>query len=253
MKKLDLSKRLETVANMVEPTAFLVDIGCDHGFLAIRLVESGKVQKAMCTDINEGPLARASEHIKEAGLEDKIQTVLSDGLNSVDITNLFTASTICGMGGLMSVKIIYESDDFFRKMEFFYLQIQSDYELVRMFLHLYGYKIQTEETVFEDGKYYTVMKIVPCSDKMRTFYSLNEVVKTITDEVNKLDISEAVDFYYPYYLGRDMRTFVEFIDFMINKYTIIKENLPINSARKPEIERLLDIMRLGKERTKNYY
>ena len=60
MNRYNLSKRLLKVATLVEPAAFLADIGCDHGFLAISLVKSGKVKKAFCSDINEGPLKRAS-------------------------------------------------------------------------------------------------------------------------------------------------------------------------------------------------
>ena len=152
MNRYNLSKRLEKVANLVEPAAFLVDIGCDHGFMAIDLVKSGKVKKALCTDINEGPLKRAKDHIKEYGLEKEIDTCLSDGLISLkedfDKYN-FDSCTICGMGGLMGVKIIFEADEFFRRMNCFYLQLQSDIELVRIFLEKSGYEIFFEYMEFE--------------------------------------------------------------------------------------------------------
>ena len=124
------------------------------------MLSSGKVKKALCTDINDGPLKRAKEHIKEYGLEDKISTLLSDGLLSIvndkDLFGSgkynFDSACICGMGGLMGIKIIFEADEYFRKMNVFYIQLQSDLELVRLFLDKFGYEILFEDLVFEEGK-----------------------------------------------------------------------------------------------------
>lgn len=242
MKKLYLSKRLETVAKMVEPTAFLVDIGCDHGFLAIKLVREGIAKKALCTDVNEGPLQRAKEHIKEEKLENQIGTCLSDGLLSADKDMHFTAATICGMGGLMGVKIIYDSDSFFRKMDCFYLQLQSDLEMVRMFLYMYGYEPIHEENVYEDGKYYTVMKVVNKGNKAENFETLDELVLTVKKRLDNLDVKESAGFFFPYYPGQNKAGYNEFLDFMLDKYKTILEGMPENSDRIKDIEKLIDIM-----------
>ena len=77
---MKLSKRLETVASMVTKGNRAADVGCDHGFVPIFLVESGISPLAVAADVRPGPLSRAKEHIKEHRLEEKIQTRLSDGL-----------------------------------------------------------------------------------------------------------------------------------------------------------------------------
>lgn len=261
MNRYNLSKRLLKVASLVEPAAFLADIGCDHGFLAISLVKSGKVKKAFCSDINEGPLKRASEHIKEFVLEDKISTCLSDGLLAIKDKYddyPFDSAVICGMGGLMGVKIIHEADEFFRRMDVFYIQLQSDIELVRIYLKKSGYKILFEDMVLEDGKYYTVMKVInTCgetnSGKVPAFagWDFDEVPSILKDMYDKTDISDCVELKYPYYEGMDQETYESFLNFLINKYETIKSYLPDNSDRLPVINKELEIMNLAYERYKS--
>ena len=69
---MKLSKRLETVASMVTKGNRAADVGCDHGFVPIFLVESGTSPLAVAADVRPGPLSRAKEHIREHGLEEKI-------------------------------------------------------------------------------------------------------------------------------------------------------------------------------------
>lgn len=253
MNRYNLSKRLEKVANLVEPAAFLVDIGCDHGFMAIDLVKSGKVKKALCTDINEGPLKRAKDHIKEYGLEKEIDTCLSDGLISLkedfDKYN-FDSCTICGMGGLMGVKIIFEADEFFRRMNCFYLQLQSDIELVRIFLEKSGYEILFEDMVFEDSKYYTVMKVKnkgnrDISSSMFCDVSFDNLPYELKRIFESLNENDSVKYKYPYYEGMDKETYEKFLLFMIDKYTKIDSYLPKDSDRIPVINKERKIMELA--------
>ena len=63
---------MKAVASMVTPGNRLADIGTDHGYVPIALVQGKKIQKAIAMDINKGPLQRACEHIAENQLEDYI-------------------------------------------------------------------------------------------------------------------------------------------------------------------------------------
>ncbi|MBO6090397.1 MAG: SAM-dependent methyltransferase, partial [Lachnospiraceae bacterium] len=255
MNRYNLSKRLLKVASLVEPAAFLADIGCDHGFLAISLVKSGKIKKAFCSDINEGPLKRASEHIKEFCLEDKISTCLSDGLLSIKDKYddyPFDTAVICGMGGLMGVKIIHEADEFFRRMNVFYIQLQSDIELVRIYLKRSGYQILFEDMVLEDGKYYTVMKVKNVSDESEiSKMNFDEVPAILKEIYEKTNVKDCVDLKYPYYEGMDVKTYESFLLFLINKYETIKSYLPEDSDRLPVINKELEIMNEAYNRFKN--
>ena len=80
---MKLSDRLEMIASFVEHGNRLADIGTDHGYVPIYLVQTGRVPSALAMDVRKGPLLRAEEHIREAGLSGRIQTRLSDGLKKL--------------------------------------------------------------------------------------------------------------------------------------------------------------------------
>ena len=67
---MELSKRLQAVADLVTPGSILADVGCDHAYLSICLVQAGKISRAVAMDVNRGPLGRAQEHIRQFGLEE---------------------------------------------------------------------------------------------------------------------------------------------------------------------------------------
>ena len=69
-KKIQLSKRLETVASFVEKGSRIADVGCDHGYIPIYLMGKGIIPGAIAMDVNQGPLMRARAHIQEYGLGD---------------------------------------------------------------------------------------------------------------------------------------------------------------------------------------
>ena len=75
-----LSDRLETVVSMVRPAESAADIGTDHGHVPVELVRRGTVKRALAMDVRKGPLSRAEESVAMAGLENRIETRLSDGL-----------------------------------------------------------------------------------------------------------------------------------------------------------------------------
>ena len=77
---MQLSIRMQAVADMVTPGGRIADIGTDHGYVPIYLVEQNKTDHAIAMDVRKGPLARAGENIVRFGCSDRIETRLSDGL-----------------------------------------------------------------------------------------------------------------------------------------------------------------------------
>ncbi len=155
-----LSKRLQAVADMVTPGYQVADIGCDHGYVAIYLTETGKSPGVIAMDINKGPLKKAREHIERAGLNTKIQTRLSDGAHALAIKEV--DSVICaGMGGKLTLHILEEAYDKIKALHEIILQPQSEIHLVRKYLRENGFHIMKEDMIFEEGKYYPILKVVP--------------------------------------------------------------------------------------------
>ena len=158
---MELSKRLKAVAELVTPGMRLADVGTDHGYIPIYLTEAGVIPSAIAMDINKGPLERAKEHIREHGLEGKIQTRLSDGLKNLQM-NEADCMIAAGMGGGLVIRILSEERDTAGSLKELILQPQSEIDSVRKYLTEEGYRIVAEDMVYEDGKYYPMMKAVPC-------------------------------------------------------------------------------------------
>lgn len=156
---MELSIRLKAVADLVTPGLRLADIGTDHAYIPIYLVERKVVPSAIAMDINKGPLERAESNIKEHGLEQKIRTCLSDGLSRLELNEADTMIA-AGMGGALVIKILSAKKDIVDDLQEIILQPQSEIWKVRQYLCEQGYRIVDETMVIDDGKYYTAMKAV---------------------------------------------------------------------------------------------
>ena len=104
---IKLSKRMKAVSSMVTPGGMLADIGTDHGYVPISLVQRKKVKRAIAMDVNIGPLQRANEHIREFKLEEYIETRLSDGVEKLEVGEV-DSILIAGMGGELVIRILTE-------------------------------------------------------------------------------------------------------------------------------------------------
>lgn len=158
-KEILLSKRMQMVADLVTEGNVLADIGCDHGFVSIYLIEKGICPKVISMDVNEGPLLRAREHIEERGLTEYIDIRLSDGMEKLKAQEA-DSILIAGMGGRLVIKILSDYMDKAKALKEIILQPQSELHLVRRFLNEQGFHIVKEDMTEENGKYYPVMKVV---------------------------------------------------------------------------------------------
>ena len=156
---MELSKRLYAVAGLVTEGASVADIGTDHGYVPIYLVERGIASKVIAMDVNQGPLNRARMHIVGHGLGDRIETRLSDGLARICPGEVDTVIA-SGMGGPLTIRILQEGKEVADQLNTLILQPQSEICRVRRFLTENGYRIGQEDMVLEDGKYYPVMRVV---------------------------------------------------------------------------------------------
>lgn len=159
-KDVVISERLRALAGMVTPGNVAADIGCDHGFLPIYLVQKGICPRALAMDVRRGPLSRAEEHIAAYGLEEYIETRLSDGLDAYRDGEAQTC--VCaGMGGRLMQKILTEGSDKAKGFGELILQPQSELAAFRRFLRKSGYHILQENILCEEDKYYFLMKVCP--------------------------------------------------------------------------------------------
>ncbi len=159
MSNIQLSKRLNAACEMVNPHSRVADVGTDHGFVPIYLMENHIADHVVAMDVNEGPLERATEHVREYGFESMIEIRLSDGLEKLSEGEADTL-ICCGMGGLLMMRILEEGKPKEKGIEHMILQPQSDLFGFRKYLYENKFFIEDEREIFEDGKYYTAMKAV---------------------------------------------------------------------------------------------
>lgn len=156
MKNFTLDGRLSSAAKFVRQGARFADIGTDHAHLPIFLLTRGNIDYAVCSDINEGPLASARENAKAADVFEKIDFVLAngaEGLYDKDITDV----AICGMGGELIAEII-EKAPFLRQEGIrLILQPMSKIAATRITLARLGYNVIAEEYSSSAGKLYVTL------------------------------------------------------------------------------------------------
>lgn len=155
---LRLSERLRAVAGLIGDGHVLADVGTDHGYVPIYLCQQRRIPRAIAMDIGRGPLERAKEHIQLNGLQDYIETRLSDGVEKL-LPGEADTILMAGMGGGLVMHILEAGQEVCREAAELVLQPQSELYRVRGYLAGHGYMVDAEEMVEEDGKYYPMMRV----------------------------------------------------------------------------------------------
>ena len=150
MRELQISRRLKAVAGFVGKGCVLADVGCDHGYYPHLSAAEGTDSEAIAMDVNEGPLLRAKAHIREWGLENYIETRLSDGVQALKRGEVQSV-VIAGMGGPLMEKILLEGREVLLEISELILQPQSEIAHFRKFLAQQGYRIVQEDMIEEEG------------------------------------------------------------------------------------------------------
>ncbi|MDE6919163.1 MAG: class I SAM-dependent methyltransferase, partial [Lachnospiraceae bacterium] len=155
-----LSDRMRAVAGLVQPCKSIADIGCDHGYVAMELVRSKVCRHVIAMDVNSGPLDRARHNIADFCMQDYIETRLSDGVSALREGE--AEGIICaGMGGKLVISILEQGKKLIGEMKQVILQPQSELSEVRGYLREKGYLVEKEDIIYEDGKYYPMMRALP--------------------------------------------------------------------------------------------
>ena len=179
----------------------VADIGCDHAFVSIYLVQHGIADMVIAADVNPGPLETAKSNIMRYGIsmsensmnnQDNMSGVnIADsdtGIINIRLSNGFEkikkgetdAAVIAGMGGRLIISIIDEADVFVPGYKLI-LSPQSDVPEVRLYLLEHGLKLMDEDMICEDGKYYNII----CAEYVGT--------SQLSDDVDEDDIIHQED------------------------------------------------------------
>ncbi len=221
---MKINDRLKKVGDLVDTNSSILDIGCDHALLDIYLVNNKKVEKAIASDVKEGPLKNAKENLKKYQLEDKIELRLGDGLDTY--TDDIDTVIVSGMGGRTIIGMFKYKPSIVKKINTLILSPNNYQEDVRRFFTSIGFYIE-EEILVKEGK---------------IIYQI-EKLKRGKKKYNKLDY-----FFGPKLLMNKNNLFKEYYKKELKSREILLDILPKNYRlkkykTKKEIKMIKDILK----------
>ena len=154
-----ISKRLELVASFVPQRAILLDVGSDHAYLPIDLVEKDLIERAIAGEVVEGPYQSAVKNVEAHGLKEKIQVRLANGLAAFEEEDRVSVITIAGMGGRLIARILEEGLGKLANVERLILQPNNREDDLRIWLQENGFHIVAESILEEAGKFYEILVV----------------------------------------------------------------------------------------------
>ena len=188
-----LTKRLATIAELVRGGAYFADVGTDHGYLPVWLVQNGRISRAIAADINAKPLASAQKTIEKHHLEQQIVTICSDGLENVDPSVEDIA--IAGMGGELIAQIIGRAEWIKNPQTNLLLQPMTQAAHLRRYLAENGFAVLREQPAQEGRRLYIVLQA--CWDGKKRVLSDAEALAgrclEQTDELSQRYLKSAAD------------------------------------------------------------
>lgn len=153
---MKLDSRLMAIANLVRKDKVFADIGTDHAYLPVYLVEKGIINKAIAADLRVGPLENARDAVVSYGFADKIELRLSDGLDNFK-ENEVEEIAVAGMGGLLISQFIERTEWLKNENIHLILQPMTHVEELRKTLFDNGFIIDEEIVAEDDDKLYIVL------------------------------------------------------------------------------------------------
>lgn len=156
---ITLTPRLSAVASLVKGGGIIADIGTDHGYLPIYLLQKGIVKGAVAADIGKEPLKNAERSVCQYELTDKIELRLSDGLREFSPDDA-DEIVFAGMGGTLIAEKLAETEWIKTDKIHFIFQPQSRAEDLRAFLYKNGFSICREIATHEARRVYITFDAV---------------------------------------------------------------------------------------------
>ncbi len=153
---MQLDSRLQAVADFVAPGSRVADIGTDHAYLPVYLVEAGKADFVVAGDKNTGPCEAAFRTVREHGMGDQISVRQGDGLAILKEGEVDTVC-IAGMGGSLMCEILGAYPEHLKKIGMLVLQPMNDVPELRKWIYRHYWHIEDENLALSDGRIYEII------------------------------------------------------------------------------------------------
>lgn len=191
-----LDGRLSAAADLVRSGTRFADVGTDHAYLPVYLLQNGKIEYAVCSDLRKGPLKNAEETVKKYGVADKVDLRISDGLDAYKDGEV-NEIAIAGMGGLLISEFIERTDWLKNPDVHLILQPMTHSEDLRKTLYQNGFYIDKEIAVKDGDKLYIIISAYynACAKDLTAFESIVGEIYKNTDAVSREYLSSLLKKY----------------------------------------------------------
>ena len=206
------NKRIEAISQLIDNDESVIDIGCDHGFLAKMLRIKGNNKLIICSDNKIGPLNNARNNL--IGY-DNIHFELTDGVDNID--TVCDVCVLAGMGHNTVISIIENNENYFRNCKKIIIQVNSVVAQMRQYLSNHKFQIIDECMVY-DYKYYQIM-----------------VVKTGQQQLNELQIE-----FGPILLEKKGEVFLQCYQKQLSHFQSLLSTLPENHPDRSQLSKKIE-------------
>ena len=206
------NKRIEAISQLIDNDESVIDIGCDHGFLAKMLRTKGNNKLIICSDNKLGPLNNARNNL--IGY-DNINFELTDGVDNID--TVCDVCVLAGMGHNTVISIIENNESYFRNCKKIIIQVNSVVAQMRQYLSNHKFQIIDECMVY-DYKYYQIM-----------------VVKTGQQQLNELQIE-----FGPVLLENKGEVFLQCYQKQLSHFQSLLSTLPENHPDRNQLSKKIE-------------
>lgn len=191
-----VSKRIKEICEFIDCCNTLGDVGCDHGYIGLYSLENKKCNNVIATDISKDSLKKAMFNVRGSKFTSEISFRVGCGLKVFKKGEIDVA-VIAGMGGNLIRDIIEDSLDIFKSMDYLVLQPVQNVEVIRKYIYEKGYNLIEEKVIYDEEKYYHIIKVSYGENKRRSFsdivYELGEKVICNPSEEEKMYICHKRD------------------------------------------------------------
>ena len=165
---IELRERLTKVANFVPKDSKICDVGSDHAYLPVYLIQNNQITSAIAGEVVEGPFLSAKQTVRDYRMEDHIEVRFGDGLQILSKEDEVTAVTICGMGGELISRILEAgySGSHLNGRERLILQPNVAERFVREWLMNHSYQIVEETVVSDNHRLYEIIVAEPSNEQV---------------------------------------------------------------------------------------
>lgn len=193
---MKLDNRLMAIANLVRKDKIFADIGTDHAYLPVYLVEKGIINKAIAADLRVGPLENARDAVVSYGYSEQIELRLSDGLDNF-LENEVEEIAVAGMGGLLISSFIERTDWLKNENNHLILQPMTHVEELRKTLFDNNFFIDSEVVAKDGDKLYIILSVY-YYEGQAAYTDLDLIVGKLpynNDDLSKAYLSKIYDKY----------------------------------------------------------